>query len=209
MRIYDITPEFFDNSEHAEIPYTSDISVTSDEREDQFSDYTRLNLAGVSPFIETFFKPSSRILHRKMGLIDAYGINCNNCIGVYYRGTDKYKETVLGDFELYKRKIETLVGSDSQLLIQTDSHDFMVYMREMFPNCIQITENATSRNAIGIHKENDGKTNYHAITNLFATFLILSDCKHLVVSSGNGSLWMMYYRKKMDGVYQCLNNRFL
>ena len=42
-----------------------------------------------------------------------------------------------------------------------------------------------------------------------ATFLILSKCKHIIMSSGNCSLWTIYYRGNADNIYQYLNDKFI
>ena len=82
-------------------------------------------------------------------------------------------------------------------------------MKSKYPHCICFDENKVSNKKYGIHNENTNNVNYNDIKYLFATFLIMSECKHLVISSGNCSLWMTYYRGHVDNIYQCLHNSFL
>ena len=44
---------------------------------------------------------------------------------------------------------------------------------------------------------------------IFATFLIISKCKYLICSSGNCSIWMMYYRENANNIYQFLNDKWI
>ena len=82
-------------------------------------------------------------------------------------------------------------------------------MKSKYPHCICFDENKVSNKKYGIHNENTNNVNYNDIKYLFATFLIMSECKHLVISSGNCSLWMTYYRGHVDNIYQYLQNSFL
>jgi len=223
----DITYHFFKSYSSSEmntiIPFIKPIVITPDEREDQFSNYKLLNINEIKPFIEKYFYPSEFILYIKKILLEKYSINTNNCIAVYYRGTDKYRETKLGDFKSYLDKINELMNKNNannknnekkQLLIQTDSSDFLQYIKNNYGNniaidVIVINENKVSVENIGIHHENNSEINFNDINHLFATFLIMSECNHLIVSSGNCSLWMMYYRCHTNNVHQYLYPGFI
>lgn len=162
------------------------------------------------PFVNKYFSPSDEILQTQLKLKQSYNILPNNTIGVYYRGTDKKNETVIDSFESYYSKTNDILKSTSmQVLIQSDSKDFVIYMKERLPNAIVIIENDTSALHTGIHNEKSREENYKDIKNLFPTFLILSECKHLICGSSNGSIWMMFYRGHTENVYQNLNQKWL
>ena len=74
---------------------------------------------------------------------------------------------------------------------------------------IVIHENSVSKTQRGIHNEKSSEENYRDIKTLFAIFLLLSECNHLIISSSNCSLWMMYVRGTPLNVHQCLNNMFI
>jgi len=205
----DVTNHFFSYNEDITIKFNNSICITPEKREDQFSNYTLLNINEIHPFIRKYFSPSPEIVNIKSDLLKKYNVDCNNCIAVYYRGTDKQIETPLGDFNKYYEKIESLKNDDSQIVIQTDTKPFLDYMKSKYPDCICFDENKVSNKKYGIHNENTNNVNYNDIKYLFATFLIMSECKHLVISSGNCSLWMTYYRGHVDNIYQCLHNSFL
>jgi hypothetical protein len=170
----------------------------------QFDDYKSVDYDSILPYVKNYFSPSSLILNKKKELTLKYNISEENCIGVYFRGTDKKKEIHEDSPENYYLKIKEIVDKykDMQLLIQTDSSPFLDYMKDKFPNTIIIHENHTSYKDYGIHYEKTKTENHEDIINLFATFLILSKCKYLVCSSGNCSIWMMYYREHANNVFQ-------
>jgi hypothetical protein len=72
-----------------------------------------------------------------------------------------------------------------------------------------VEENRTSDTNIGIHNEMPCFQNYIDIQTLFATFLIISKCKYIICSSGNCSIWMMFYRNNSHNVYQNLHKQWL
>lgn len=219
LKNIDITNHFFLSPQKNTLSFQfkEPIVISEDKREDQFSDYTRLNIAKIKPFIENYFSPASEIEYIKNVLLTSYEINPEECIAVYYRGTDKYQETTLGEHSTYAEKLYDLLKTNpnAKVIIQTDSTDFLNYIKTLFQNKIKqnkiiiIDENRTSNKNIGIHHENDGDANYKEMKYLFATFLILSECKHIITSSVNCSLWMMYYRGNTNNVHQYLDKGFI
>jgi len=213
----DITYHFFLSPlrQNIIIPFKEPIKVTEDKSEDQYSDYKKLNITQIKPFIEKYFSPAPEIVYIKKMLLDKYQINPEECMAVYYRGTDKYQETTLGDHSIYSEKINAVIKSTSnaKVIVQTDSSDFLNYQLQNInlnkKNIIVIDENRTSNKNIGIHRENDGNANYREMKYLFATFLIMSQCKHIITSSGNCSLWMMYYRGNTNNIHQYLDSGFI
>lgn len=210
----DITSHFFEEKDNT-IEYTERIVISTDNREDQFSDYRLLNIESITPFIDKYFSPSKEILQIKEIMMRKYHIDANNCIAVYYRGTDKYIETPLAKFELFSDKINEIYTNTSinnknkQILVQTDSTQFLEHVQQLYPNVIVFKENLTSSSNIGIHNERGGNSNYTDIKFLFATFLIMSSCETLICPSSNCSLWMTYYRGHKKNVYQYLIDNFL
>jgi hypothetical protein len=215
MLYNDITNDFFIDDSVTNITYEKKITITHDKSEDQFSNYKLLHIEDIKPFITKYFIPSQEIVEIKNILIQKYNIQCDNCIAVYYRGTDKYKETKLGDFSKYSEIIEKIkqnnLRCDYTLLIQSDCAIFLNYMKQKYDKLVIIKENKSSPLNEGIHlnKENIGSQNYNDMKILFATFLIICKCRHFVCSSSNCSLWMMYYRGNTENIYQYLINDFI
>ncbi len=72
-------------------------------------------------------------------------------------------------------------------------------------NIIIIEENKISNTNKGIHKEQSFDTNYYDMFDFFATILIISKCKYIILNSGNCSIWINFYRENNKNVFQYLN----
>ena len=210
----DITFDFFKHySNDNIINYENDITI--DDSCFQFDNYKTINFKNILPFVKKYFEPSERITNIYNNLIVKYNIDTDNCIGLYYRGTDKKDETTLDTFDSFYYKLnEIIITSNNdkiQILIQTDSAYFLEYMKEKCKDkhIIIITELAVSRLDRGIHYDRCPSLNYIEIQSFMATLLILSKCKYLICSSGNCSIWTLFFRENTDNVYQSLNRTWL
>ena len=72
----------------------------------QFEDYSTLNYDDIGPIVTKYFTPVEKIYTICKTMEQKYNIDCNKCIGVYYRGTDKFKETQLANFNSFYAKIK-------------------------------------------------------------------------------------------------------
>ena len=207
----DITLDFFEHSNNVSAVFGSRKKkiINWDE---QFYNYKNVDYPAIIPFIKKYFTPSKKIKTIRNNLLVKYNIDVDNCVGLYYRGTDKFNETQLDSFDSYYSKLIEITNTDNNLkiLVQTDSAPFLDYINNKnLNNVIVINENSTSYTNSGIHNEKKQYENYKDIQNLFATFLIISKCKYIICSSGNCSIWMMYYRENAKNVYQNLNKTWL
>ena len=207
----DVSYDYFeDYNNNIIIHYKTKITYDHDY---QFVNYKTLNYSELIPFINKYFRPSAKIINIQNDLICKYNIEPSNCIALYYRGTDKISETKIDSFESYYEKLNELIvdNTSMQILIQTDSGPFLDYMKENCKNSniIIINENDTSYGSSGIHLIQNKNKNHIDMQYLFATFLIISKCKHIICSSSNGAVWMMYYRGHADNVYQNLDLKWL
>ena len=202
----DITYDFFKHYKYIDLPNLY-IPIKY-HHQDQFIDYSLLDYNGISPVLKKYFTPSDKILNNYYFLSYKYNINPDNCIAVYYRGTDKYTETELASYETFEcRVVELLVfNSDLKIILVTDSTQCLEHFKNKFSNrLIIITENRTSSTNKGIHNESTPLENYNDMINLFSTFLILAKCKYFICSSGNCSQFMVMYRGNANNVCQYLN----
>jgi len=197
----DVTYHFFTSNDMI-IPYAGKIRQCYDN---QFKIYKELAFDQLSPFISKYFSVTPEILGIANTLIHKYKITPPNTIAVYYRGTDKGSEMALAAFIDYKIKIQSL-RTNERVLIQTDSAGFLDEMNDT--KFIRIEENSVSYGVKGIHLENTPTANYKAIKYFIATLLILARCKSLICSSGNCSLWLVYYRGHARNMWQNLNNEW-
>ncbi len=200
----DVTYDFFKHYKHINISNELHLPINY-KHEFQFINYSLLDFNAVSPILKKYFTPSDKILNNHYFLLYKYNINPEECIGVYYRGTDKYIETQIGSFETFEcRIVELLIfNSNLKIILVTDSTQCLEYFKNKFPsNLIVISENRTSSTDKGIHNESTPLQNYNDMINLFSTFLILSKCKYLICSSGNCSIFMVLYRGNAKNVCQ-------
>jgi hypothetical protein len=140
---------------------------------------------------------------------------------VYYRGTDKYIETLLDSYDSYYDKLMKVIteyeptNNQLQIIIQSDSGQFVDYMKNKLQNMniICITENEVSYNNHGIHNEKIHAENYNAMFYFLPTILIMSKCKYLICCSNNVSITMMFYRylykKNVENIFQTHEKKWL
>lgn len=197
----DVTYHFF-TSNDMKIAYTGTVRQCYDN---QFKRYKELMFDQISPFISKYFSVTPEISEIANSLIRKYKLTPPNTIAVYYRGTDKGSETALGSFNDFKIKIQK-VRTTEKLLVQTDSAEFLRAMDGI--DFLRIEENSVTYGEKGIHLQNTSTVNYEAIKYFLATILIMARCKSIICSSGNCSLWLMYYRGHAKNVWQNLNNEW-
>jgi hypothetical protein len=206
----DITYDYF---EHYDDIKNVEISVPIKYHwEHQFLNYTNLDYTHTAPLIKKYFSPSVKINDIVDKIEKKYNFMYDNTLAVYYRGTDKKQETQLASFDdFYKQITEIIhVNKNINILIQTDTAQFLDYMNSKnLKNIMVINENETSYTDKGIHNELTNDNNYSHMLNFLSTVLIISKCKYIICSSGNCSIWMMFYRGNNKNVIQYLNGTWL
>jgi len=205
----DITFDFFYDYNNINIPiiYINNVNYNHNY---QFENYKNLDYLNIIPFIKKYYSPNQNIINIKNQLINTYNIDVNNCLALYYRGTDKITETTLGSYDIYYEKIKEIKkNDDTQILIQSDDANFIDFMKSKNLNFIIINENKTSYTNKGIHNETSNYDNYLDAKYFLATLLIIAESKNIICSSGNCSIWIMFFRENANNVYQYLNDNWL
>ena len=197
----DVTYHFF-TSNDMNLSYTGTVRQCYDN---QFKRYKELMFDQLTPFISKYFSVTPEILEIANSLIHKYKLTPPNTMAVYYRGTDKGSETPLGSFNDFKIKVQK-IRTTEKVLVQTDSAGFLEAMDGI--DFLRIEENPVTHGEKGIHLQNTPSVNYEAIKYFLATILIMARCKSIICSSGNCSLWLMYYRGHAKNVWQNLNNEW-
>jgi len=178
----------------------------------QYYKYSDINYNLLDPFIKKYFSPSQDIINIQKQLIEKYNINTDQYCSVYYRGTDKKEETIIGSFDIYIDKMNEILNKNNKnikFIIQSDNKNFIDTIKEKFNNSISFDENVSSYTDKGIHNENTPDNNYIIMKNFLAIVYIMSKCKYIICSSGNCSLWIMLFRGNGNNVSQLLNNKWL
>ena len=185
--------------------------------------YRRLNFklgSGLPDILDKFFSPSDCITNISIKLMHKYKIDFGNSTetrycAVYYRGTDKGKETKLAPYGEYMKKIDAIKNEypNTVFLLQSDDTRFLnfakLHSESKCYDYIIFEENHTISTDKGFHKAVSVDENYEQIKVCFAIFLILAQCKHLVCCNNAGSLWMVLSRRKTKHIHQWLNNNWV
>jgi hypothetical protein len=202
----DITFDYFEN--YNNVTDVNIIHPINYHNRYQFNNYYHLDYKCIIPLIKKYFSPSVEINEIVNNIENKYNIVHDNTVAVYYRGTDKINETRLASFDDFYNQIIKIVNinKDINILLQTDSAKFIDYINDKnLKNVVIIDENKTSYGNKGIHKEQSYNTNYQDMFYFLSTIIILSKCKYIICSSGNCSIWIMFYRGNNKNVIQNLN----
>lgn len=178
----------------------------------QYSNYKEINIKKIIPFVEKFFSPSHEIKELFNELSKKYNIDYkkNNYCGVYYRGTDKWKETKISSVDSYINKMLEIQDKDKNVIfiIQTDTTKFIETIKSSnkIKNYIIFEENKTSNTNKGTHWTFSKEENYNQIKYCMTIFHIIANCNSIIFGTGNCSIWITFFRGNTNNIYQSLNN---
>lgn len=195
-----ISKDLFAQRDDIEIKwYGTSIKVTKSSDEQQFSNYQEICFAEISPFIQKYFSPSKLISSAVTQLEALSKIDYRNTCVIRYRGTDKQAETVQPSFDEILNKALAIQAKHSSIrfAIQTDDEEFRKFIYRSLGHCCFEVE--TTR-----WEGWSGNKNY---IDFYACIFILSQCRFIITTSGNGELWMMIFRGHSNGVFQYLRHK--
>ena len=167
--------------------------------------YKLINFNQVDPLIKKYFSPSKRINKIIKNIKQKYHIDCNNCIGVFFRANDHAGDQQVAPFDSFYNKIKEVnnKNEDMKIIIQTDSKPFLDYIKEKnLKNIIIIEENIQFSGSVSARVTARGDKNYEDISYLLATYLILSKCRYIIGGTSNGDLWIILYRGNANNIFQ-------
>lgn len=213
---HDVTFEYFENYENISnlIKYVESIDYSYIDDYKQFSNYKEINYEKIILFVKKYFTPQKQIFNivnyiEKNFYIDNYE---NICV-LFYRGNDKSRETKLCTYDKFISKADNLLKDNPHIvfLIQSDETEFIYEMKRRYPNnsfwfkgCIRhMTKRNDTVDNLSVERINEFSKFYLAIT------IIMSKCKYIICTSGNCSLWIMFYRENVNNVLQNLNDNWL
>ena len=204
----DVYTLFFKTDNDIQIEYTEKIFYGDQTVEFQFSPYKSLPFKQFKPFIDKYFSFNQNVLDASEYLIKKYNINLENTCGVFYRGNDKVKETQKPSYHEVVEQAENIrkENLDIQFVVQTDEYEFLKYFQEKFPDAIYFQEIPIINNQMTtvayVFQNDDRKSEY--ILFFLASVNIFSKFKKLITTSGNGEIFIMFYRNNADGLTQYL-----
>jgi len=206
----DVTFDFFEHYNNVE-KQTSHPIPSIDAYMYQFTNYKDIPYASLKPYIKRYFTPASQIKIRQKEIMSKYQIDPQNCIAIYYRGTDKQLETLVDTYESFYKRLTYLMRltnkPDVKVLIQTDTKQFQDYMTAKLPSdtVIVVEELPVSTSNAGVHNEQSNQQNHADMINLLPVILIAAQCKYIICTSGNVSVWTLLFRGNADNVHQNLD----
>ena len=189
----DISAFFFETIEDFQIMYQKPIYTTYEPDLQQFSDYSKLNFSDLKPFVDKFFGLSKSIRVRVERLVNDLPWDYQSICGILYRGGDKNLETNPPPYAEMILKAVKLKQKNPQIkfLIQTDEQEFLKYaIRELGNECYCHTKVSGGDFSIGDY---------------VAAIFILSQCKYLITTSGNGEYWIRIFRGDNRGGLQWIS----
>lgn len=192
----DYTHEYIKLNESLHIEYSCDIKLTNKDGDEQFSNYTDLNLQEIRPFIDKFFSPSDTILKIVFDMEKRYSLDYKNLAVFYYRGTDKNIETNLCEYETFIEKAKQVRRDNIHIkfLIVSDEIALINLFRDTFEDVIVFNELLNNMSRSFIHSQI-----------MLASVLIMSKAEHIICTSGNVSLWIILFRGRNGNIYQYLS----
>ena len=207
----DITFEYFEDYNITEpIIYTNRINY---QENFQYINYKILDYPSICPVVKKYFTPSVQINNLIETLENKYIKNYNDICVLFYRGNDKITETGLSSYSDNIEKAKEVLRNNPniQFLIQSDETEFIETMTKEFPsNSFYFKDeirhmNKQSRTVDKVFKDSFKFSQYY-----LAITIIMSKCNYVICgSSGNCSIWIMFYRGNSDNVYQFLNDKWL
>lgn len=180
---------------------------------DQFSNYKDIDYNAICPIIRHYFSPSAEVEGIVTAMECKYALDYENLCVLFYRGNDKATETTLPTYAEMAAKAHTLqmAQPNLQFLVQSDETEFIRAMLAEFPNSIVFfdeirhIERSRDNTVDKIAKE----SNLLYSLNFLAITIIMSRCHNLIVTSGNCSLWICFFRGNASGLLQNLNGAWL
>jgi hypothetical protein len=185
---------------------------------DQFTDYRKLPLKDILPFIRRYFTPSSIIDDLVTDLLKKYTIKPDNTCVLFYRGNDKETETILAPYDDYLIRARAILAKNPKVrfLIQSDETEFIETMQANLPNTFffadEIRHIRKSNTSVDLIKQEE---NYQYALQFQAIMIIMSRCRDIVFGSGNCSIWLLFFRgltdrdSPLEGIQQFLDGNWL
>ena len=192
------------------IEYNIPITFSKTQFEPQFSDYKLINYEYLDPFIKKYFNPTKFITSKIEYLKNNYIINnTDNFCGVFYRGNDKIKETQKPSYqEIVNKALEMKINNENiKFIIQTDEYEFLEYFLKEFPDAIYFKEipviqNSVNTNVGRVFIDNTNKLDILGF--YLASIYIFSSLKNIITTSGNGEIFITFFRGNSNGIHQYL-----
>ena len=203
----DLTYEYFDHNMTNDIEYSEKVDFF---HEYQYINYDKLCFKKLTPFIDKYFSPSTKIRNLITYIENKYEItDYNNICVLFYRGNDKITEKTLPSYDDILEKAREIYNNNNNItfLIQSDEKEFInKFTQEFSNNSFYFKDEIRT-----INKNNNLTVDRIVVEHNFiysqyylAITIIMSKCKYVVCNTGNCSLWITLYRGNSKNIIQLL-----
>jgi hypothetical protein len=197
-----IIERFFLEKVNGKISYFHPIAF---KQSDQFTDYRKLALKDILPFVRRYFTPSEAVNILAEGLQKKYAIKPDNTCVLFYQG--RTTDTTLHPYDDYIIRAREILARapKTQFLIQSDETEFIQAMRADLPNAVYFQ----SDTSVDLVNQEENALQF------LASMVIMSRCREIVFGSGNCSMWLLFFRglterdAPLEGIQQYLDGNWL
>jgi hypothetical protein len=179
----------------------------------QYNNYHRdIEYTLLTPILNTYFRFTPSFYDERVCvLLSRYNIQPDKTCAVMYRGNDKCFETLQPSYDEVFEQTRTILKLDPDvtILVQTDEMEFLIAFQQTFPDAIYFTEIPTiSKCTQSIQNVLSGKHCLEVTLFYVASIYIMSKCKHIVCTSGNGENFIALWRGHSHGIRQFSNGQW-
>ena len=171
----------------------------------------------IDPIIKRWFSPSERVIERKNYFLKKYDVCTDTTLAVYFRGTDKFLDLesinlAANEYMHFVRAAEALAENNpgfNRIFLQSDQQQFIDFFQaetmDLGIDTFVISETPTTTSNRGIHYSTE-QNKLQGVIDFFAVILLLSECRFLVLPTGNVARWANIYRKGTQNTVQFMDN---
>jgi hypothetical protein len=178
----------------------------------QYTDYMKLDYAGVKPFLQKYFTPSEEVQGLIKDLESKYSVDYQNTCVLFYRGHDKVTETALPNYADYIKRARAILQQRPQtrFLVQSDETEFIEAMvAELGEKVVWFKDEIRHipKALTTVDKVCDDAFKFSKL--YLAITIVMSKCPYIICGSGNCSIWIALFRGSAKGMQQFLKSSWI
>jgi len=178
----------------------------------QYTDYMKLDYAGVKPFLQKYFTPSEEVQGLIKDLEAKYSLDYQNTCVLFYRGNDKATETALPSYTDYIKRARAILQERPQtrFFVQSDETEFIEAMiAELGEKAVWFKDEIRHipKALTTVDKVCDNAFKFSKL--YLAITIVMSKCPYIICGSGNCSIWIALFRGSAKGMQQFLKSSWI
>ena len=208
----DIYPEYFLKKETTVDYFPSSLKSVHVYKH-QFMNFDNIKFDLVNKITNFYFTPSIKIENIISTMEKKYSINYSETLTIFFRGADKKQETTLPKYDEYLNNVNKIISNDNTIksvIIQSDEHSFIEFMKQNINNNINIivfTDEIRTLKSNEINKYRsvdriNKNENFYYSKHFLAITYIMSKSYKIILNSGNISFFIVLFRNNNKNVIQ-------